>query len=111
MRALPVLALAMDAPPVDLELGRLGRVRGIAVGARDEGVEPPHAGLRPLGVVVRIRGPQLAGPERQPGALQGPVPVQAKADPDQLDRGDQYSGPLSSVVPHPRAVLEVREAN
>jgi hypothetical protein len=80
----------MHAPPVDLELGGLGRVDGLTVDLQDQGVEAAHAGDGLLGVVVGIRRPQLVGPQHQPGAAQGLRPAQAEADPHQPDRGDQY---------------------
>jgi hypothetical protein len=61
-RARPVLVLAMHAPPGHLELGGLGGAGGLAVGQPHQGIEPPHAGQCTLGVVVRVRRPQLVGP-------------------------------------------------
>jgi AcrR family transcriptional regulator len=104
-----VLDLPVHAPPVDLEFGRLGRVGRLAVGEPHQGVEPAHAGPGALGVVVGVRRPQLVGPQHQPGAVHRAEPVHAEALPDQPDRGAQDLRPVVQVVPHPRAVFQVRE--
>src|SRR5689334_6045293 len=104
-----VLELAVDPPPVDLELGRLGRVGGLPVGEADQAVEAAHAGPGALGVVVGVGRPQLVGAQDQPGAVHGAEPVHAEAHPDQAERGPQDLRPVAQVVAGPGAVLQVGE--
>jgi hypothetical protein len=105
-----ILALPVRPPPVDLQAGRSGRVRGCAEAQLDQRVKLAHAGLGTVGVVVGDWRPQPDGAHHQPGTPQGLHPVCAEAEQEQPDRSREHLPPAAQVVAHPHPVFQVSDA-
>ena len=105
-----VLELAMGTPPIDLAAGGLRRVEGLALPPGHHPVEALHVAASAVGVVVRIRRPELVGPQHPPAPAQVVGHRQAEGSRASVRRRHAEGGPAAPVVGDPGVALELADA-